>query len=157
MAKLNKFTRVVNKQDGSEVRITSVSGVGRLTAKPELVTRNTANGEKFVINNGVSIAVDTGKDKTVFLQLSAWEKTAEALAKYCDKGQEIYFFGKHEDRPYEKDGEKRTSERVTVESFGFTYGSRKKGESGEAPSAEGAPSDDFAFYQELEDDDDVPF
>ncbi len=59
---------------------------GRLTSTPEL--RTTPNGKSAL---SFSIAVDrNGKDAgTDFIQLVAWEKTAEFIAKNFVKGQQI--------------------------------------------------------------------
>lgn len=59
---------------------------GRLTAKPELRTTKT---EKKVISFSLAVARN-GKDAgTDFIQIVAWNKTAEFIAENCDKGQMI--------------------------------------------------------------------
>lgn len=58
--------------------------IGRLTAKPELRYTNT--------NKAVSmftIAVNRDKDNTDFLDIRVWDKQAENLCKYQDKGNLI--------------------------------------------------------------------
>ena len=52
---------------------------GRLTRKPELV-----QGQKPYTR--FDLAVDRGRDKTDFINVTVFDKTAELVCEYCDKG-----------------------------------------------------------------------
>ena len=71
---------------------------GRITKKPE--TRTTGNGKTY---SYVGIAVNgINKDKPDFLSFILWDKLAENIAKYCDKGDLIAVTGHI--TSYQKDG-----------------------------------------------------
>lgn len=62
---------------------------GHLTAKPEV--KQTANGKAYAYP---SIAVKgIKKDDVQFLSFILWDKLAENIAKYCDKGDLISVMG----------------------------------------------------------------
>lgn len=62
---------------------------GHLTAKPEV--KKTANGKSY---SYPSIAVKgVKKDDVQFLSFLLWDKLAENIAKYCDKGDLISVMG----------------------------------------------------------------
>lgn len=62
---------------------------GHLTAKPEI--KKTANGKNYAYP---SIAVKgVKKDDVEFLSFILWDKLAENIVKYCDKGDLISVMG----------------------------------------------------------------
>ena len=90
---------------------------GRLGRDPEL--RHTQSGAAVA---SVAIAVDrNGKDAGVdWIDLVAWEKTAELLEKYFRKGDEILVSGRLQARTYQdKDGNKRKAVEVVVNNIDF--------------------------------------
>lgn len=100
---------------------------GRLTKDPEL---RYTNSNKAVAS--FSIAVHEGKDKAIFVNCVAWEKTAELIDQYFKKGDGINVYGKLSVRQYDKDGQKRTVTEVVVSGIEFpmarkveTYGTEK--------------------------------
>ena len=54
-----------------------------------------------------SIAVEGGKDKTEWVNIEAWEKTAENCQKYIKKGSKVYVSGRLKTDSWEKDGQKQ--------------------------------------------------
>lgn len=98
---------------------------GRLTKSPE--TRNTESGK---VVTSITVACDTGKDRPAdFINCVAWEKTAELIDKYFDKGSEILLTGALKNRSYDdKDGIKRYVSEVRIDRVEFC-GSKSKGES----------------------------
>lgn len=90
---------------------------GRLCADIEL--RRTPSGKNVC---AFTLAVDRrGKDAGAdFIDCVAWEKTAEFLAKYFQKGQQVNICGRLQTRSYEdKEGKKRKATEVVVEEVGF--------------------------------------
>ena len=101
--------------------------MGRLTADPELRTTN--NG---VSVTSFSIAVDreyTKEKQTDFINCVAWRNSAEFISKYFSKGQMIALRGTLQQNNYtDKDGNKRTSYNVVVDSANFCGGKETQSE-----------------------------
>jgi single-strand DNA-binding protein len=57
------------------------------------------------------------KEKTHWVPLTAWRKTAELLNDRCQKGTKLLVVGKYETSEYEKDGEKKYGHSFVVQSF----------------------------------------
>lgn len=89
---------------------------GRLTRDLELKFGQSGKGySKF------SLAVDNPfkKDEADFINCSAFGKTAELIAEWCRKGSKIAIVGRLAMNKFEKDGEKRTSYEVIVDTVEF--------------------------------------
>lgn len=63
---------------------------GRLTYDVKIET--VGNENKKVLNN--RLAIRTSKNQTTFIDIVAWEGTAELIGKHFKKGYEILFQGK---------------------------------------------------------------
>lgn len=80
----------------------------------------------------LSLATDEGytdkngqkQDRTEWHKVVLWGKTAENVAKYKRKGDEIYVEGKLETREWEKEGQKHYTTEVKAESVTFVGGAR---------------------------------
>lgn len=127
---------------------------GRLTSDVEI--RYTQSGKAYA---RVAIAVDRpfSKDKTAdFINLAAWEKTAEFMNRYLSKGVRILVEGRFQTSKYkDKNGDTRTSTEVVVENVEFADGKRDGGNNSHNDSRR-APDDD-PFAGEPVDDEDTPF
>ena len=88
--------------------------VGRLTKDVEL--RHTQN-ETAVAS--FTLAVNR-KDKADFINCVAWNKQAEFISKYFNKGSQICLVGRLQTRDYEKDGKKVFITEVITEEVYFT-------------------------------------
>lgn len=83
---------------------------GRLTKKPEL--RSTQSGVSVC---QFSLAVNRDKDKTDFIECICFNKTAENLCRYKDKGEMIELTGRMENNSYtDKEGKKHYKTIVSV-------------------------------------------
>lgn len=103
---------------------------------------------------GFTIAVDRSRDreKTDFVPIVAWGKTAEFINQWFGKGDLITIVGRIEVRSYEdKNGNKRTATEVIAEEALFG-GSKSTGKAEEKP----AESKNGGFEQ-IEDENDLPF
>ena len=95
-------------------------GIGRITKKPELryTTSNMA-----VVKFTLAINRDTknkqGEYETDFISCVAYNKTAELISKYLDKGSQIAIEGKIQTGSYEKDGKKTYTTDIVVERLTF--------------------------------------
>jgi len=141
--------------------------LGRLGQDIEL--RYTPNGDAV---GNVSMATSenwkdksTGerKEKTEWHRLVIWGRRAEGLKDYLLKGTQIYVEGRLQTRQWEaKDGGKRSTTEVRVDSIEFVGGARGTADKPAANNTtsdyqgQSAPQPDTVPPQELTDDD-IPF
>ena len=111
--------------------INCVTLTGRLGQDPEM--RYTPAGKATA---SVSLAVSGfSRDKTDWIRIQCWEKTAEILNQYCKKGDQIGVTGRLSVRTYEaQDGSKRTVTEVVVSSLTLLGGKKDS-----APRQQEAP------------------
>ena len=97
--------------------------MGRLTRDPEI--RYTQTGKAVA---SIGLAVDrrvrrdapAGQQTVDFINIVAWEKTAEFCANYFKKGQRMLVEGRLQVRSYDaKDGTKRTVAEVVADNVEF--------------------------------------
>jgi len=99
----------------------SVNIIGRLGRDPEL--KYLTDGKAVC---RFSIALDEGKDRPPsWVDVSAFEKTAENVAQYLHKGDECAVSGRLRQETWEKDGQKRSALKVVASRVDFL---RKVGE-----------------------------
>lgn len=129
--------------------------IGRLTKEPEL--RYTTGNNTAVCS--FTLAVDKrfqkqGEEKKAdFINCQAWEKNAEFIAKYFQKGSKISVVGRIQTRTWDDtEGKKHYVTEVVVEESYFVES--KKGEG--APSKSQNSDSTDGFYP-IEDDDELPF
>lgn len=120
--------------------------MGRLVRDPEL--RKTSTG-KSVTSFTLAVERDfqsNGAKETDFIDIVAWNNTADVVAKYFTKGRMAVVRGRLQIRNWEdKEGAKRKAAEVIVESVYF--GDSK-------PAANTIPAGDYPI---LDDDDEIPF
>lgn len=145
--------------------INSVVLMGRLTADPEL--RTTTTGKSVC---SFSIAVDrsfvrSGEERQAdFINIVAWEQTANFVCRYFRKGSMIALTGSIQTRRYEdKTGAKRTAFEVIAREVSFT-GSKSETGTGDYSAPAQAPAQAPAYqsampgdFEEITDDEDLPF
>lgn len=150
--------------------------IGRLTRDPE--TRTTGSGSAVVAfglaTNRTWIKRDTNEkqEDTTFVDIEAWGRTGETIARYMRKGRQIFIEGRLKLDTWEKDGQRRSKLYVVAETFQFIDsqqgGDRDQGGGGGGYQRQGggggnqqqpqgggrpqpAPQNDFPG------DDDIPF
>lgn len=128
---------------------------GRLVADPEL--RQTQSG---IATCRFKIAVDkiskSEEKKADFIDCDAWRSTAEFIAKYFKKGQEILISGALHNNNYEKaDGTKVYGYTVTADKVEFC-GAKGSGTVSDQNNP-GAVLGDLGDFEEILSDGDVPF
>lgn len=124
----------------------SANLLGRTTADIEI--RKTNSGKSVC---SFTLAVDGYGEKTDFIRCQAWDKKADALARYVAKGQRIGVSGRISTRNYEdKHGNKREAVEVVVNDFYFADG---RLDSGQAEQ----PVLDTDGFEEISDEEDLPF
>ena len=101
--------------------------VGRLTKDPEVV--ETENGNKV---SNIAIAVprnyknEDGVYETDFIEVTMWNSIAENTAEYCHKGDIVGVKGRIQVDNYEKDGEKKSVQKVIAEKLTFLSSKAKE-------------------------------
>ena len=137
--------------------INNVVLMGRICHKPEL--KNTQSGVEVL---SFTIAVERkfskkGEEReTDFIDCQAWRQTAVFISTYFDKGSMIAVTGSLQTRSYEdKNGNKRKAFEVVVDNASFC-GSKSESGNSTATAAVKSSNPDIDF-DEIEDDDDLPF
>lgn len=118
--------------------------IGRLAKDPETMqTQSVHTVVRF------SLAVDRrGRDAGAdFPTCVAFDKTAELVGKYCNKGDRLGVIGRIQTGSYEKDGRKVYTTDVIVHEIELMGGKREQ---------ESAPQETAPQFTEVEDDE-LPF
>ncbi len=89
--------------------LNQVMFIGRLGKDPEQL-KVTSEGKPYI---QFSLAVDQGKDQTMWLNITAWEKQAEIVDKHAAKGVLVFVQGKLQLKKYKDKNSK--AERLSVE------------------------------------------
>lgn len=123
--------------------------IGRLTKDPEL--RYTPGGKavatlRLAVDRGTTNA--QGEKETDFIDVVVWEKQAETVANYLQKGRLIAVQGRLQIRQYEtNEGQRREKAEVVASQVRFLDRGQDSGASPQGGSGGGLPMSD----------DDVPF
>lgn len=138
--------------------------IGRLTKDPEL--KYTQSGTAVcTFNLAVNrrFANQSGEREADFINCQAWQKTAEFIANYFKKGQQMALEGRLQVRSYDgNDGQKRWVTEVVAEQIEFV-GSKGNGSNNNNASGASGGSGDSAPYQlglgeeVVFDDNELPF
>lgn len=136
--------------------------VGRLTKDPEL--RYTPSGKAVA---SFRLAVDRGRGgqgserETDFIDVVVWERQAETVSQYLNKGRLVLVEGRLQMRQYDaQDGTRRTVYEVVASLVRFMpdRGGEGPGPGPGSSSGAGRESGDGGYAQDFNpDDDDVPF
>lgn len=124
----------------------TISLIGRLTKKPELA--RTQSGKKL---SQFTIAVNRiGQEQTDFINCVVWEKQAENLTKYQDKGSLIGLSGSLRVEQFQdKDGNNRYKTYVLVNNI--EYLQSKSSDTPNEPQKETDPFSDFGKSVTIDD------
>ena len=124
---------------------------GRLTETPELKTTNSG---KSVTSFSLAVERDfsTGDDKeTDFINIVAWNKTAEFITRYFTKGKQMLVKGSLQVRKYQtQNGENRYATEVLADKVYFC-GDKERMSQGESYN------DNNEDFTEIDGDEDIPF
>ncbi len=141
---------------------------GRIVADPEL--KQTPSGANVV---SIRIAVNRSfrsrdaqqQNEADFFNVTAWQNTAEFIAKYFRKGSAICICGRIQNRSWtDQSGQKRYATDIIAEEANFVesrgtqdsasagYGDAYAAPAYSSPAANNAPK-----FEEIKTDDDLPF
>ena len=91
--------------------------IGRLTSAPTVTT--TRDG-KSVARMTVAVNRTKNREKTDYLDVTAWRELADLCAKYLVKGQQIAVSGElHKDAYEDRDGKTRASYNIVANDIEF--------------------------------------
>ena len=132
--------------------------IGRLTTDPAL--RFIAGSGKAVANFTLAVNREFSKTKEAdFFKVIIWDKQAENVANFLHKGSQVAVKGSLRNNNYETaNGEKRYTVEIQADRVEF-LDSKKEGT--QPPRDKPEPQTDsglgFGEFQEIEDDDSIPF
>jgi single-strand DNA-binding protein len=135
--------------------------IGRLTKEGDLTYSSTGTA---IYKNSIAVNRKFKKDETDFINLTAFQKTAELMANHLTKGDQVGIEGRIQTGSYEKDGKRIYTFDVVVDNITFIGGKKQQQE--EAPkqnksfSMTGLSTDDDPFNGKGSIDissDDLPF
>lgn len=136
-----------------------VALMGRLVADPQL--RQTATGKNVA---SFRVAVDRGRkdangqNQADFFDIVAWDKSAEFICRYFQKGSMIAVEGRLQSRNYQdKSGNNRNAVEVVVNNVSFAGNKEPTQSQNVANRAVSAPVAANNEYEPIEDDGDLPF
>ena len=130
----------------------STNIIGNLTKDVEL--KYTQNNKAVAT---VTLAVNEGygdNQKTYFIDVQAWEKQAENLAKYCGKGSKIAVSGKLIQQSWEYEGKKQSKVLIQANNVMFLDNKKQEEETQEEVNkitpeeVEESKSDPFAEFND---------
>jgi len=131
---LNRCEFIGNVGKAPEVRFVGNSAVADFSV---------ACNEKWKDKNGQQ------QERTEWVRCTAWGKLAEVCGQYLEKGRQVYVAGRMQTDEFEKDGVKRYSTKIVVETMKMLGGkgdrqSQPQQQSGQKWSqpAGGAPTDE---------------
>ena len=127
--------------------------MGRLTKDPEVRYTQTSNAmvTSFTLAVNRRFVAQGQERQTDFLPIIAWNKTAEFVAKYFKKGQQVAVIGRIETRNYKDD--KGVMHYITEVIAEEVYFADSKKEDGQATTFTPDNGNSFAAAA----DDDLPF
>ena len=135
--------------------------IGRLTADPQSSTLD--SGHSYC-RFSLAVPRPAGKKddaKTDFINIIAWDRTAEICVKYLSKGSQVAVTGSIQVGSYEKDGIRRQTFDIRAESVEFLSSPKDRQEQGSSearpqqrPVSRQASIDDLV---PTDDTDEMPF
>lgn len=144
-----------------------IAVMGRLVADPEL--RQTQTGKavaRFRIACDRGRRDANGQSQADFFDVVAWERSAEFVCKYFQKGALIVIDGRLQTSRYQdKNGNNRTAFEIVASNISFAGSKASNGGAGnyaapaapEAPAGAGYASGSNADFAVIDDGEDLPF
>ncbi len=129
---------------------------GRITRKPEVKTLQSGTllaSFSVATNKKWKDSFGQKKEQVEFHNMTAFGKTAEAIATYFDKGDEIYVQGSLQTQNWDKDGVKHYKTVILVDKFEFGQKSGKNTE----PAQENSLVDNSQPTEPEPNPEDIPF
>ncbi|ULT55412.1 single-stranded DNA-binding protein [Neobacillus drentensis] len=127
--------------------------IGRLTKEGDLKYSESGTA---IYKNSIAVNRKFKKDEADFINLVAFQKTAELMANHLTKGDQVGIEGRIQIGSYEKDGKRIYTFDVVVDNITF-IGSKKQDKPAPQPQTR-VTEDPFNGYGAINiQDDDLPF
>lgn len=133
--------------------------MGRLTFEPELkFTPNGVQVIRFQVACDRKYQSESQNRQADFIDCVAWRQTAEFISKYFHKGSMIAVEGKIQTSSYtDKNGNQRKQVEVLANNVSFCGSKNKTGSAAGSQANPNYSSADNSDFDEIPDDDDLPF
>lgn len=129
---------------------------GNLGRTPEL--RHTNNGTPVT---NFSVAMNwrgsDGEENTEWIDVVAWQRTAETVVEYLSKGSPVLVEGRLQTRSYEAEGVTKYKTEVVASRVNFLPDGNANRSGGGDDIDYGSPANDSDPYEDDDYDDDLPF
>lgn len=131
-----------------------VTLLGRLTQKPEI--KYTQTGKQVTsFDLAVPVPSTDRNAEPDYIPIVCWEKQAEFVGKYLDKGRQVAIEGRISTRKWtDQNGNKRKAVEVIATRV---YFADSKAESGATQQTEPAYNSPAPTFEEVKNEDDLPF
>jgi len=96
--------------------------IGRLTQDVEVKSVTINEAEKRVLNNRLAVRVSA--DSTAFIDVTAWNVTADFIGGHFKKGDELFIEGELRNRIVKTDGKEISHPFILILRVRFTHGNR---------------------------------
>jgi single-strand DNA-binding protein len=137
------------------IQMNQISLIGRLTKASEL--KYTQSGTA-IFKNSIAINRKFKREETDFINILAFGKTAELIANHVNKGDQLGIEGHIQTGSYEKDGQKKYTFEVVVDSITFIGGKKEQAPKYTADPSNPIKKDNDPFTGQTDvSDDDLPF
>jgi single-strand DNA-binding protein len=128
--------------------------IGRLTKEGDLTYSATGTA---IYKNSIAVNRKFKKDEADFINLVAFQKTAELMANHLTKGDQVGIEGRIQTGSYEKDGKRIYTFDVVVDNITFIGGKKQEKPANEPPKTK-VSEDPFQGNGSITiQDDDLPF
>lgn len=95
--------------------IVNITAIGRLVRNPDL--KETKTGKKVI---SFSLAINHYGDEVSYIDCQAWEKLAETINQYCEKGNQVGISGSlKQERWQDGDGKNKSKIIIIVKDIQF--------------------------------------
>lgn len=143
--------------------------MGNLTQNPELryTPQGTAVSDVRLAVTTTRGRADSRKEETLFIDCTAWGRSAEVICEYLQKGRALLVEGRLVQDTWDdrETGKKRSKIKMTIDNFQFV-GGRDGGDGGgggggshgaSRPQSSRPPRQNESFDDEFDGGDDIPF
>ena len=101
-----------------------ITEIATFATEPELRTVQIGENDRSVMNG--RIAINQGKDRASFINVTAWGKLAEYIGNYYKKGDEIYIEGEIRNSNYKTDDRTLQTNYILITTAKPTFGQKSR-------------------------------
>lgn len=132
----------------------NVQLIGNISTDIDLKATTTG---KFVAKFNLAVTNPFNREKTTFLPIEIWGKSAENTGNFCSKGSKVGIVGYIEVEQWEKDGQTRYKTKVVANSIEFLTPKNNQTSNPSLKEDTRVVEDPFANGGQVDIPDDLPF